>query len=275
MSPITKADKTPSYMVQESTETIMAETEHPRYPHSVVLEALAEVFFTLPSDKPWQPSFFGEFIKRVQPEFPTIEPVIDVGIRIGIGPGGTDQALPLQRFRFHHATKPLVLQLSNISFSIHRLPPYPGWEVVCEDVNVAWKHFVDVLQPDTISRVNLRYINRIPFTEAMQRPSHWLNANEFLAPAVLESEPAFFSRVESRFDASNVCIVMLGYIPPDENVPDAPFGAMLFDIDRVSEREISPEKENLLDEVNNLHKDVWNVFSSAKTASLERLMKGR
>jgi uncharacterized protein (TIGR04255 family) len=255
----------------------MTETRHPRYPHPVVLEAFVEVFFAFPPEKPWQPSFFGEFIKRVQIDFPTIEPVVDMGIQIGVSPAGINQMqLPAQqKFRFHHATKPVVLQLSDTAFSVHLLPPYPGWEVVIAEVEAAWSHFVEALHPASINRLNLRYLNRIPMTHDAQRPSHWLKANDYISSVVLESEPAFFSRAEARFDEWNVCIVTLGYLPPTEEARDAPFGAILLDIYRISGRVFSPEKEALIEEVNNLHVDVWNVFDAAKAAPLEELMKGR
>jgi uncharacterized protein (TIGR04255 family) len=56
---------------------------------------------------------------------------------------------------------------------------------------------------------------------------------------------------------------------------DTEHGAIIFDIDRIVEREILTGQEVLEQEIERLHTDVWKVFSSAKSEKLETLLNRR
>src|SRR5262245_19133337 len=95
-----------------------------------------------------------------------------------------------------------------------------------------WEHLA-------ITRIGLRYINRIERKSAEDHPGDWLRANEYMAPVVLRSAPAFLSRVEAHLDTENRIIVTLGDQPPAET---GGYDAIIFDIDRIIEREPPPEQ---------------------------------
>jgi uncharacterized protein (TIGR04255 family) len=123
-----------------------------------------------------------------------------------------------------------------------------------------------------VTRVGLRYINQIARTSDKDRPKEWIKTNDYVAPIVLDSpQPGFLSRVEAHLDIENSIIVTLGDQPPG---PSGDYGVIIFDIDRVSQRNLAPQIEILEEEINRLHEDVWLVFDSAKSHKLELLLKG-
>jgi hypothetical protein len=65
--------------------------------------------------------------------------------------------------------------------------------------------------------------------------------------------------------------VTLGYQPSDDSNG---YGAIIFDIDRITQRGLSVKEDDLEREVNRLHEDVWLVFTSAKSEKLEAHMQG-
>ncbi len=67
-------------------------------------------------------------------------------------------------------------------------------------------------------------------------------------------------------------IITLG--DPKSDV-DLGHGAIILDIDRIVEREALTGQEVLKQEMNRLHADVWEVFSSAKGEKLEALLSRR
>ena len=51
-------------------------------------------------------------------------------------------------------------------------------------------------------------------------------------------------------------------------------GALIFDIDRITEKSIDASWDGLDGELEALHAGVWDVFDAAKGEKLERLLSG-
>ena len=96
--------------------------------------------------------------------------------------------------------------------------------------------------------------------------------NDYISNGILRSEPGFLLRVETHLDAENILIITLGDTKPGM---DTEHGAVIFDIDRIVEREILTGQEVLEQEMDRLHTDTWKVFSSAKSEKLETLLNRR
>jgi uncharacterized protein (TIGR04255 family) len=73
-------------------------------------------------------------------------------------------------------------------------------------------------------------------------------------------------------DAENILIITLG---DPQSEADGGHGTIIFDLDRIVEREVPTGQEALMQEMNRLHTDVWEVFSSAKGEKLEALLNRR
>jgi uncharacterized protein (TIGR04255 family) len=247
---------------------------YPTYPNPTITEAVCDIHFRLPQEKEWKPSFPGELFKHIQNEYPEMEPMLEMGLQFEFGPLGTGTKFVPQRqkVRFKHGTRPLILQLAENSLSSSSLAPYQGWEVMRRDVLAAWQRVEEVLQPEVINRIGLRYINRIEKETQQDRAGTWLVANDYISDGVLRSEPGFLLREEVHLDTENILIITLG--DPKSDV-DIGHGAIIFDIDRIVEREVLARQGVLAQEMDRLHADVWKVFSSAKGEKLEALLSRR
>jgi len=246
---------------------------HPTYPNPTITEAVCDIHFRLPQDKAWKPSFPGELFKHIQNEYPEMEPAVEMSLQLEQGPlgAGTKFVPQRQKVRFKHGTRPLILQLAEDSLSINILPPYQGWNVMRRDALAAWQQVKEVLQPEVINRIGIRYINRIEKKTEQDRPGTWLVANDYISNGILRSESGFLLRVETHLDTENRLIITLGDTKLEMNRE----GAIIFDIDRIFEREIATGQEFLEQEMDRLHTDVWEVFSSAKGEKLEALLSRR
>ncbi len=248
------------------------DNEHAKYANPTITEAICEIHFRLPQSREWKPSLPGAIFKQLQDEFPIIEPVLEMGLQFEIGPSGTSTKIlpPPQKFRFRHATRPLVLQIAENTFSINILAPYPGWKDTRTYALATWQKVEDVLKPEIISRVGLRYINRIAKETAQDRPKDWLMATEYIPEGILHSEAGFLLRLQSHLNRENTLIITLGDTTPDA---ESIHGAIIFDLDRTVEREIIAKQGILEDSMDLLHNDIWNVFSSASGEKLEAFLR--
>lgn len=243
---------------------------HPTYPNPTIVEALCEVHFRPLGG--WRGSLFGEFFKRVQNQYPEMEPVSEIGLQLEHGPNGIAQRILLpRRMRFKHSERGLELQLGENVLTVNVLAPYPGWERMRRDVSDVWCQASEVLEPVAITRIGLRYINRIPLATHDERLQGWVSPGDHIPPSVLDSGPGVLLKVQTTLDAANRLIVTL--TDPASEAGNADRGIVL-DIDRIVEREVSPATDALEAEMSRLHDDVWEVFASAKGQQLEKLLQG-
>lgn len=248
-------------------------TSHPTFPNPTIQEALCEIYFCLPKGIEWKPSLLGDFFKHVQVDFPTMEPVTHIGVELQVGPGRASQALlpPRHRMRYKHASRNLMLQLSQDILTVNILHKYPGWEQMCRDVLDAWQQVKAVIKPAEITRIGLRYINLIKRSQPDELPGDWLAPSGYIPKSVLSSLPGFLSRLETRTDPHNRLVVTLG--EASASLEQSP-GAIVFDIDCISEKSMGIDDNSITAEITRLHDIAWTIFTSSRTSRLDRLLQG-
>ena len=139
------------------------------------------------------------------------------------------------------------------------------------DIQYAWDRIASVINPAAIMSVGLRYINRIERSIPEETFGKWLTSTDYVPEGVLKSLPGFLlSQVQANLNDGNRITVAIG----EQDAPSGTNRAFIFDIDRASEREITPNTSTLLAEALRLHDDVWKVFDDAKGERLEKLLKG-
>ena len=250
-------------------------SDHPSYPNPQLVEALCEFHLRFPAADPWKPNKPGAFFKAVQDSYPEIEPITQQGVQLVIGPDTPPQQQllpPRITFRLKHAEQPLLLQLSEQTFTINALRPYPGWEHVKAELRNVWPLVLNILKPEAVTRLGMRYINRIARRADREKPGYWLKACDFIPPALLESGPGFQLRLQTRVDADGRVVLTIAH---DQNDQKEMHGAMIFDIDRIVERPTKPAWTEVDIAVETLHEEIWKIFQAAKGPNLDALLRGQ
>ncbi len=248
-------------------------TPHPSYPNPTIAEALCEIHFALPDNTPWKASLAGDLFKQVQDEFPEMEPGLEIGFQFELSPQRIGQSLlpPRQRMRFKHKDLPLLLQLGPNVLTVNVLPIYPGWEDMRRRVLSAWQQACSALKPAKITQVGLRYINRIDEIDETGTPGDWFKPSDYLPAGVLQSKGSFLSRVESQIDSENRIVVTLAEVQSDDQERKK---GIVFDIDRIVEKELPIDDSVLLGEMDRLHEHIWEIFEAVQTQRLVNYLKG-
>ncbi len=239
---------------------------HPSYSNPTIKEALCEIHFVLPKDRSWDPTLFGRFYTRIQNDFPEMEPVAESSLRLQLQSGRVEFMPARSRMRYLHASRNILLQLASGVLGVNVLPKYEGWDSMKNDINQVWSWAEEVLEPQGVSRVGLRYINFIPRSEPSERPSEWLSPNEYIALAVLDSLPGGFARSEIRTDLDRRSVVTLGEAAEEDA------DNLVLDIDCIAENLNS--SLYLDDVIDSLHDNVWIIFESFMTQRLVNFLEG-
>lgn len=259
------------------SESLANMSKHPNYTYPQLVEVLCEIHYSISKENPWKPTAPGLLFKRVQADYPELEPINEQGIILTIGPDGvpTQQVAPPKiKFKLSHGTKPFLVQISPITFTLNALSPYPGWKQFKAELSARWADFVETVKPAAVTRVGLRYINRIKRLKTDETPGFWFTESPYIANAALQSGRGFLSRLETRIAPEDRLLVTLAH---DQNPdPTAPQGTILLDIDRIVEKKFEPTWKALETETEKLHESAWDVFEQLRGPNLETLLtKGK
>jgi len=221
----------------------------------------------LPEGLAWDTAVFGKFFKHIQDDFPALEPVTSAGLQVQLTSGRVGFLPPQSRMRYTHASRNLLLQLSEGIITVNVLPKYAGWAQMQSDVVQAWTSAKEVLNPTGIVRVGIRYINFIPKASNDEAPGEWFAANDYVAKAALASQSGFLSRVEVHNASQRRAIVTLG------EAAEAEAPMFVLDIDCIDEG-ADGEFLDLPPVLTRLHDMAWEIFGGFMTPRMRLLLEG-
>ncbi|MDI4231478.1 TIGR04255 family protein [Bradyrhizobium sp. Arg237L] len=254
----------------------MTAASHPSFPNPTIVEVTCEIsFFRHSQERLSSRSLYGVF----GDEFPEMQPLVgNMNLQIFVGPAGAAppaiQANPPAAtggLRFGNTSNDEFVQVTGSNF-IYQLVggKYPGWPQLKDKLLSNWKKAGEVVGPEKLIKIGLRYVNRI-----VKEPNHnqirdWLKASDELPASLIASEGPYFARIESSPLAGHLKLITVGNQDP---TPDTPVGAIILDIDRVCLEDDIP-MANISEKLEQLHEDIWTAFDSAKSDLLQARLMG-
>jgi uncharacterized protein (TIGR04255 family) len=253
---------------------LLSRTPHPTYPRPTIVQVLCEIAFTSAEEVKLRAA---ELYPVFSSEFPEIQPVqTTLQFKLVMGQGIPAPDAPpnpnASALRFTTGDGKRFVQISPTNFVYQSSDRYLGWEKFKEALLALWSASTATTKPITITKVGLRYVNRIIKSKKYRAPGDWLKPTADLPAALLASKEHFLARIESSPLPSHLRLLTLANEPPG---PDWPLGAILWDLDRLSTGAFAAQDKQILKTLELLHEDVWKSFDSAATDNLKRFLSGR
>lgn len=247
-------------------------SRHPSYPNPTIDEALCELHFELPEDRPWDRSWFGDFLKLAGDEYPRMEPTEFAEVGLNVASDGTAVGVrrPKLRCRYEHVERPHLFQLSDAVFTINELRPYAGWQRFVDDIRRGWELMSSTVAPTNLSRIGLRYINQIPRGSATEPISKWIASNDYLPSRLLTARDRFHTRTQIPVADDTRLVVTIADLVAADGSP-----SIVLDIDVILTRNVQPVTAAIEAEANKLHDIVWSVFDACSTPAMRALLEGK
>jgi uncharacterized protein (TIGR04255 family) len=116
---------------------------------------------------------------------------LTLGINIGGPPSQTMRAVNIPRFTIRDRTSAVVLTTNSITIETTR---YRGWPDFRSVIERALRATADLVEPDGVARVGMRYVDEIRVPDLGERSRSWGQwlSPDVLAPASTEMERAGF-----------------------------------------------------------------------------------
>lgn len=122
-----------------------------------------------------------------------------------------------------------VVQLRRDGFTFSRLNPYTRWDEVFAEAWRLWSMYVEAAKPLELSRIAVRYINRMMFPWPFSNPEEYLKAPPMTAEGWPREMSAFLSRVVMHEGETDISVNVIQALEPQ--VPSQTGVALIFDID--------------------------------------------
>lgn len=143
-------------------------TERRHYPNAPITEALIDLRITHAED--FSVDDLGKMGEAIADRYPTQEPMyLHAGQITFPQPGDPVQVEATEQhggFRFISENKQQILQARMDGFTFSTLAPYDSWEPFRDEARRLWGLYKPAAKVESITRVAVRYINRIDIPDA-------------------------------------------------------------------------------------------------------------
>jgi len=217
-----------------------------------IIEALVDIQVQLPTNITRQ--HIDDLKKELSDSYPESEDLFSLSAQIKIEPSGdTPSSEHQQKYigcRIKSPDESYIVQLRTNGLSVSRLNPYVTWDDLKSTSSALWDIYVKHLQPEFITRIALRYINRI------EVPLPIGDLHEFLVspPIVPNGLPnrisEFLNRVvihDQSIDARAIIMQAFEGVANDKSLP------IIIDIDVFKEGRLETDDS-----------DIWNKLSQLR-----------
>lgn len=141
----------------------MVEMAYPHLNQAPIIEALIDIQCLwgddLTHDKAIQK--LEDAIKPLKSEFPIVETQMMQQIAFKPDPSQTAVTGIANGFLLRAEGSPYAIQFRRNGFTFSRLTPYQSWKDLSENAQRHWKIYVDLLGKVSVTRLAVRYINRV------------------------------------------------------------------------------------------------------------------
>jgi uncharacterized protein (TIGR04255 family) len=239
-----------------------------QYPKAPITEALIEVQFGVAQGI----GTLQKASKQLGEFYPSEEMLQNIEFRVDAANPKNSEARVDENARSYRRMSANVSELVLLmpsSFVVSQLAPYPGWQIFLERFSRDWQIWKRIVGYVKISRVGVRYINRldIPSGKGSIRPADYLNVY-VKTPELFGEHRAYGCQAEMVLDSSNFKLILnSGGVPS----PLAAHTSLLLDIDIIKDDDPPQKDDELIAVLSSIRESKNMVFENLVTDAAREL----
>ncbi len=174
-------------------------------------------------------------------------------------------------FTFVSADGRQTIQARLNGYGFSRLKPYESWKKFRRDAAEMWEHYKKLALPDRVTRIGLRYINRVEIPLPINDFSEYILTKLDIAPGLPNAISAMVSQAVIRDSATGIGVILNQAIDP--NKPSTTHLPLIFDIDAFKEVDLPPDSAELWQIVAMLRRMKDDFFFKSFTEKAKELFR--
>lgn len=238
-----------------------------------ITEALIDIRANLPSgiDLPVLATFHTEIKDRFPEKKERI--IFEGGFQINAE--GMTESLPSSQritgYFFQSSDGGKIVQARLDGFTFNKLKPYEDWKMFQNEAKELWKYYLEVAKPTNITRIALRYINRIEIPLPCKDFKDYILTLPDVAPGVPQGLDHFLMRLsipDPKTSSAAIITETTGQI--DESGKSIPF---IFDVDVFRQTILEPTSGEIWEVMDTLHELKNSIFFNSITDKTKELFQ--
>lgn len=167
-----------------------------RFRNAPIAEALLDVQVSFRG--PVDADRFHAFHEAIRDRYPTREERVMWQGQILVGREGVQQAVRrgAKGIMVRSPDGRRLVQVRQDGYTFNRLKPYDRWETMRDEAREHWERYVEMFVPEAVTRLGLRYINRLelplPFTDFRE----YVKTAPDIAEELPQAVSGFFMQLE-------------------------------------------------------------------------------
>jgi uncharacterized protein (TIGR04255 family) len=166
--------------------------------------------------------------------------------------------------------KKQVVQFRLDGFTFSRLRPYQTWEDLCQEAHRLWQLYVQATSPELVTRVALRYINRLDIPLPLRDFGDYLTAPPIIPQDLPRGLISFLTRNVIRDPSLNLMAIISQSLEP---VGAADVAPVVLDIDVFKEVQYNVGEKVIWETLDQLREFKNNIFFKSITEKIVELCK--
>lgn len=243
------------------------------FPNPPITEALFDIRVQLPSETSLTTLLTLQ--DRIKTEFPNKKDRHLYEAKFQFNPGTTPEIVQspdvVDGYLFISLDGKKIVQARLDGFTFNKLKPYSNWEEFSKEALSLFQHYIDIAKPTYITRLALRYINRIEIPLPLADFKEYILTVPEIAPNIPNSLAGFFTRLivpNPELEATAIITETL-----DDKVVTPNTVPFIFDIDVVKNVKLQPDIKQIIPLMNQLRDFKNQIFLNSITAKGKELFK--
>jgi len=242
------------------------------FPNAPITEALLDIRVELSKDIDL--SKIATFHGFIKDRFPEKQERIPFKVDIKVSSGELPTAIPTSGepdgYFFRSPNENKIAQARLDGFTFNKLKPYEKWELFRDEARKLWGLYCQVTSPIRITRIALRYINKIEIPLPMGDFKEYIKTIPEIAPGLPQGLERFFMQLvipNEEIQATAIINQTMQPPTPNQKLP------LIFDIDVWKLTNYKSDDEEMWKEFEKLRIFKNNIFSKSITKKAEELFQ--
>jgi len=192
---------------------------------------------------------------------------IEFNFKSGKPPEHKDTTSWIDGYMYNSEDGKYVVQVRLDGFTVSRLEPYETWENLRNEAFRLWEHYVKIASPEIITRVALRYINRLELPLSMGDFKEYLTSPPTVPKNLPQKIESFLMRVVIPGESIKAFSFITQPLAPIKNdgIP------LILHIDAIIKTEYELYKKDAWNDIDKLHKFKNDIFFESITKKTKEL----